>query len=57
MKPLTLKAFSLSERKLPIHLMRMQWKQNIGSKKTLMPNAIEDLSNIEIDSPVLTIGF
>ena len=30
-KPSTLTAIDLSERKLPIHLMRVRWRPNIGS--------------------------
>ena len=57
-KPSTLTAIDLSERKLPIQLMSgMETKHRQFSEKTLVPNAIKGLGDIERDHSALTTGF
>ena len=46
-KPSTLTAIDLSERKLPINLMRVMETKH--RKKTLVPNAIKGLGDVERD--------
>ena len=59
MKPSSLIAIDLSDRKLAAHVMRVWWKSNIGSqaRRPFVPDAIKGLKAIKKDYSSLTVGF